>query len=291
MKKLTTFWYSFQKSLLDPQYYRDIARASFRFSFKYLFLLLVCLSLVRSVQLGYRYSKVHNKIPSYIATGKSILLQLYPKELELRISNGKLYTNVVEPYVINFPPQFGDMGVKHFIVIDTNGVADNYPKYNTLVLATRQALVYPDQQQGNKTTTQMYYFSDMKQSVYIDYSIYTKMVQSLNPFVAKLPHLIALIVVGSLVIFPIVGGFFWLLGVLFGLLLLTLFTWLMAKIFKVSYTYKTLYRLGMHAVTWSILFSFILDMTHVQVPSLYNLIFVVWMGFILFMIRKEQITP
>jgi len=107
MKKLNTFWQTFQKSLLDFAYYKDIAKASFWFSFKYLFLLLICLSLVKSVQLGVLYSSVRKNIPSYISIGQKELSALYPKELELRISNGNLYTNVQEPYTMEFPKVFG----------------------------------------------------------------------------------------------------------------------------------------------------------------------------------------
>lgn len=281
MKKLNTFWNTFQKSLLDLNYYKDIAKASFWFSFKYLFLLLICLSLVRSVQLGIRYSKIRNKIPSYITMGKKELTALYPKELELRISNGKLYTNVVEPYFIEFPKVFGNMDGKHLAVIDTKGVADNYPKYNALILATRQTLVYPDKQQGNALSTKMYYFRDLKRSLYIDHAQYSRMVQSADPFIKKLPKLIDTFVIGGLLLLPFFWGLFWLLGTLFGLIFLTILVWIMEKIVKTSFRYKTLFRLGMHGVTWGILFSFLLDITNQSVPYLYNLIFIVWMGFVL----------
>lgn len=281
MKRLTTFWNTFQKSLLDFNYYKDVVKASYWFSFKYLLFLLICLSLVRSVQLGIQYSKIRNKIPSYITMGKKELTSLYPKELELRISNGKLYTNVVEPYFIKFPKVFGNMDGKHLAVIDTKGVADNYPKYNALILATRQALVYPDKQQGGALSTKMYYFSDFKRSLYIDHSLYSKMIQSADPFIKKLPELIDTFVVIGLILFPFFGGLLWLLSTLFALSFLTLLVWLMAKILKTSYGYKTLFRLGMHGVTWPILFSFMLNITNQSVPYLYNLIFIVWMGFVL----------
>lgn len=281
MKKLTTFWNTFQKSLLDLHYYKDIAKASFWFSFKYLFFLLICLSLVRSVQLGIQYSKIKNKIPSYISMGRNELLGLYPKKLELRISNGKLYTNVDEPYFIKFPKVFGNMDGKHLAVIDTKGVADNYPKYNALILATRQALVYPDKQQGNALSTKMYYFSDFKRSLYVDHSLYSKLIQTADPFIKKLPELIDTFVVIGLILFPFFGGLFWLFGTLFALSFLTLLVWLMEKILKTRYGYKTLFRLGMHGITWPILFSFMLNITNQSVPYLYNLIFIVWMGFVL----------
>jgi hypothetical protein len=288
MKKLKTFWYSFQKSLLDFTYYKDVAKASFWFSYKYLFLLLVCLSLIRSVQLGVAYSTVRKNIPSYVAIAKKELTNIYPKELELRISNGKLYTNVEEPYTIEFPKVFGDMGGKHLIVIDTKGIADNYPKYNTIVLATKQALVYPDKQQGNRVTTQLYYFSELNRSLYMDHSEYSKLVKNADPFFAKLPKLIDIAVVTIFLLLPLFGGFFWLSGILFGLVFLTIAVWIIEKILKTSYGYKTLFRMGMHGATWSILFSFLLDVTNQKVDYLYNLIFLGWMIFVLVKNRESK---
>ena len=289
MKKLKTFWYSFQNSLLSFHYYKDIAKASYWFSFKYLFFLLICLSFVRSVQLGNIYSTERKNIPSSIAIGKKELMNLYPKELELRISNGNLYTNVKEPYTVEIPKVFGNTEGKHLIVIDTKGSADNYRKYNTIVLATRQALVFPDQQQGEKTTTQLYLFSDLKRSVYMDYSGYTKIIQSFNPFFAKLPEYINIGVIIGLVLLPFVGGFFWLSSILFGLYILTFFVWIIEKIMKTTYGYKTLYRLGMHGVTWALLFTFLLDVTNQSVSYLYNIIFIGWMTFVLLKNREQKI--
>lgn len=290
MKKLKTFWYAFQKSLLDFSYYKSIAKSSFWFSFKYLLFLLICLSLIRSIQLGVLYSFVRKNIPSYIAIGKQELTNIYPKELELRISNGKLYTNVHEPYTIEFPKRFGNVGGKHLVVIDTKGTADNYPQYNTVVLATRQALVFPDKQQQNKTTTQLYYFSDLKRSLYIDHTEYTKMVQSLNPLAAKLPRFIDILVGVGLILLPFVGGFFWTISTLFGLIFLTLIMWLIEKLVKTSFGYKTLYRLGMQGVTWSILFTFLLDFTGQRIANVFGIVFLVWMTLVLIRIKQLKTT-
>jgi len=290
MSKLKIFWYSFQKSLLDFSYYKEIAKASYWFSFKYLLFLLVCLSLVRSVQLGILYSTVRKNIPSYIAIGKKEIASLYPKELEIRISNGKLYTNVQEPYVIEFPKIFGDMQGQHMVVIDTKGVVDNYPKYHTVVLATRQAVVFPEKKQGNTTTTQLYYFSELKRSLYMDYFEYSKIVKSFNPFIAKLPQYVDTVVFIVIVLLPFVGGILWQSSTLFGLLFLTLIVFIVGKFIKSPYGYKTLYRMGMHGITWSILFSFLLDITNQKVDYLYNLIFIAWMIFVLVKNKETKIV-
>ncbi len=282
MKKFATFWTSFQKSLLDYTYYKDIAKASYWSSFKYLLFLLVCLSLVRTIQLGVGYTFMRKNIPSYVAIGQKELAAFYPRELELRISNGNLYTNVKEPYVIEFPKIFGDSEGKHLIVIDTKGTADDYPKYNTIILATKKALVFPGKEQASRTTTQLYYFSDLKRSVYMDHTEYTKMIQSLNPFFSKLPKLIDQLVVIGLILFPFFGGLLWVSSTLFGLTFLTIVIWLVEKIIKTSsYGYKTLFQMGMHGLTWSILFTFLLEITNQKVSFLYNLIFIAWMIFVL----------
>lgn len=288
MKKLTAFWYSFQKSLLDLSYYKDVVKTSYWFSFKYLFLLLTILTIARSFQLGLEYGKVRNRIPEYIQIAKQELTALYPSELELRISNGKLYTNVDEPYVLDFPARFGDMDGKHLLVIDTLASPASYKEYNTLVLATREVLIYPDRQQGNRTTTQMYFFSDIKRSVYVDHVVYSKMINTLNPLFEKLPRVIEIAVIAGLILLPLFGGLFWTSSVLFGLLFLTIIVWIMAKILRVGLGYKTLFRLGMHGVTWSLLFTFILDMTNQPIPHIFNLIFVLWMGFVLFRLREAE---
>lgn len=288
MKKFSTFWHVFQRSLLEPTYYRDIAKTSYWFSFKYLFFLLICLSLIRSVQLGVQYAKIKDKIPSYISVAKNELLNLYPKELELRISNGKLYTNVEEPYVIEFPRILGDVDGKHMIVIDTKGSGDEYPKYNALILVTRQALVYPDKQQGGSLSTRMYYFKDLKRSLYIDYTIYKSLIRNMDPFIAKLPQIINTGVIIGILLLPLVGGFFWTSSILFGLIFLTLFVWLIEKIMKTSYKYKTLFRMGIHGSTWPILFVFLMDSTNKSIPYLYNIIFIVWMTIILYYLREKK---
>lgn len=290
MKKLNTFWYSFQKSLLDLNYYKDIIKTSYWFSFKYLLFLLICLSLVRSVQLGLEFGKIRNKIPGYIQMAKSELLNLYPQELELRISNGRLYTNVVEPYYVDFPAKFGNMEGKHLAVIDTEASPTEYKQYNTLILATRDVIVYPDKQQGDSVTTKMYFFSDLKKSLYLDHVIYTRIINSLNPLLAKLPSYVEIAVITALILLPLFGGLFWTSSTLFGLIFLTILVWIMSKIIGVKLGYKALFRLGMHGVTWPILFSFLLDLTHQPIPYIFNLIFALWMGFVLFRMKRVLVV-
>jgi len=289
MKKLNTFWNTFQRSLLDPSYYKELAKVSFWFSFKYLFFLLACLSLIKSVQLGISFSTFRKNIPSFVTVGMKEMKAIYPKELELRISNGKLYTNVQEPYTIEFPKALGDMEGKHLAVIDTKGSADNYPKYNAIFLATRQALVFPDSQNGREST-QLYYFSELKRSLYIDYAQYTKIVKEIEPFAKKVPQFIDRFVAIGLLILPLLGGLFWAQSTLFGIVFLTLIVLVIDKIMKTNYGYKSLFLMGIHGATWSILFTFLMEMTNIKLGFVFNAIFIAWMTFVLVKNREIKLV-
>jgi len=150
--------------------------------------------------------------------------------------------------------------------------------------------VYPDKQQGNIISTKMYYFSDLKRSLYIDYFEYSKIIRSLSPYLDNLPQLVDKAVIVGLVFLPFLGGVLWTSVTLLGLSLLTLIIWLVAKIMKSSYEYNALFRMGMHGVTWSILFTFLLEMTNQQVPYLYNLIFIGWMMFVLTKLNEKKVV-
>lgn len=285
MKKLTAFWYILKRSLLDPTYYHELAKVKFMFSYKYLWLLLTFLMLIRTVQFGVEYSVFRPKLPAMIQSVKKEIYAFYPQGLELRISNGKLYTNVEEPYVIDAPKSWGDFGQKHLIVIDTSATVEDYPSYNTFVLATRNAAVYPEQRNG-RTSTQIYYFNQIKRSVYVDRDTYVRMLTQLEPYVKKIPFIVDVVVGVVLVLMPLFGGLFWASGILLGLVFKTAIVWLLAKVVRAQYGYRSLFKMGMHGSTWMIIVTLIMDITKQQIPFAANAIFFVWMGVVLWSLEQ-----
>ena len=252
-------------------------------------MLLTLILLLHAVQLGIGYSLVRKDIPSGIDKIERAAQNIYPANLELRISNGKLYTNVTEPYVVDAPANWGDMGGKHLLVIDTAGTVDNYPQYDTWVLATRTALVYPDSSRSGRTTStrQIFYFSELNRSLFIDKMVYTSLLAAAHPFVLKLPQYIDIAVVIGMVLMVLAGGFFWELGVLFGLLFLTMIIWVIARIMQMQLGYKSLFKMGMHGLTWALLAGQLLSALNQSVPYAYPLVFILWMVVVLASLRKS----
>src|SRR3989339_1569285 len=98
MNPLKTFFYSFKKSLFEPKYYKDVAKVSFWFSFKYLWFLFFILIIFKSIFLGGQYLKSRPQIQPEVNRLLTYAENFYPRGLELKIRNGQLSTNVKEPY-------------------------------------------------------------------------------------------------------------------------------------------------------------------------------------------------
>jgi len=283
MNPLKTFFYSFKKSLIEPKYYRDVAEVKFWFSFKYLWFLLLILTVVKVFIFGGQYLKNRPKIQPEVNKIMIYAENFYPKDLKIQIKNGQLSTNVQEPYIFDLERNDGLTDSNHLLIIDTKGSIENYPNYNTAVLATKNAVVYPSKSNNNRVgETSVFYFRELKQDINIDKKTYDNLINVLKPYAPKVNLFVDWIVLSLSPLFIIFGSFFWAGGVMFGLLFLTFFIWIVNLIFKKQYSYGSLFKMGMHAVTWPILTTEILKYIKSPYPSYYVLIFFVWMLVILF---------
>lgn len=280
MNPLKTFFYSFKKSLFEPKYYQDVEKASFWFSFKYLWFLLFIFTLIKTFTFVGLYLKSRQKIQPEVNKIMLYAANFYPKELKLDIKNGQLSTNVKEPYIFDLekkPEQ------KHFLIIDTNGSIENYPGYNSYILATKNAVVYPSESKNNKIgETSVFYFRELKQNFTLDKKTYDNMLNIVKPYTPKIKLFVDWIMLSLSPIFLIFGSLFWTFGVMIIILFLTFFVWIINLIFKKGYNYGSLYRMGMHAVTWPILFSEFLGYVKSPFPRFFNWIFLIWMLIVLF---------
>ena len=266
---LKTFFYSLKKSLFEPKYYQDVAKAKFWFSFKYLWFLLFILVFIRSFSLGGQYLKSRPKIQPQVNKLLAYAENFYPKGLELKIKKGQLSTNAKEPYIFDLVKNQWPANQRHLLIIDTRGSIENYPGYNSFILATKNAVVYPSKSTNNRVEeTSVFYFSNVKQDLTLNKNIYDSFLN--------------VIVLAFLFLFLIFGSLFGAVGTMFGLLFLTLFVWIVNLIFKRQYSYGSLYKMGMHAVTWPILIIEVAKYLKLPFPGLYVLIFLVWMLIILF---------
>jgi len=286
MTKFKTLFYSLRRSLFDLKYYSDVATSTFWFSCKYLFLLLVLLMIMRSVQMGVGYLAVRSEIPVAIKNVESAAYSFYPNGLEMQIKNGKLSTNAYEPLAIDLPSQLGHLDT-HLLVIDTQGFVEDYPAYHTLALATEKVLVYPDSKQRNTITPKLFYFSEITEPVTINRTVYDSLLRKMIPYADKLSGLIDVFVVGGLILLPFVGGFFSLFGYLACLLFLTAIVWIIASLCKRKYPFWTLYRMGMQGLTWPILLGFAFGLVHQPFAGMFFAVFIAWMIFVVLTLPKK----
>ncbi len=288
MKKIKAFWYIFKRSLLDPLYYKELLTATFGFSYKYLVMLLTTLVIIGLIPLIGMYIANRSQIPSKLQEVRTAISSLYPDELELRVSNGKLYTNVEEPYAIPIPKEWGDLGKKNLILFDTSATVEDYPDTDAFVLATRNALVYPDRGSNAEIlTTRVFYLREITRSVYLDKDRYEDVLAQLDPYMQKAPMVIDWVVIISILIAPAMGGLLWSAGVLFGLIFSTFFLYVLAKLLRFQYTYGQTYRLAMHGITWSLITESLLTATKQDIPYATSVVFFLWMA-VVFMSLKEK---
>jgi len=273
MNQLKTFFYSLKKSLFERRYYKDVAKASFWFSFKYLWFLIFILTVIKVSSFSGQYLKNRRRIQPEVNKFMITTENLYPDELKLQIKNGRLSTNVREPYPFDFKQKIKPTE-KHILVIDTQGTIENYPNYNSYILATKNAVVYPSKSSSNRVEeTSVFYFRNLKKDFTLNKNIYNNFLNVIRPYSNKALYFLDYFVIIFLFFFFIFGSLFWTAGIIFGLLFLTFFVWIINLIFKKQYSYGSLFKMGMHAATWPILISEISKYLSSPYPTFYTLIF------------------
>jgi len=147
MKKVKTLITTFKKSLLKPDYYRDVLKAPFTFSLKYFIFLFISLSIAAALIITVFLTTVVNP---YLNKLKKNFPEIWPQKLELKIKDGQLTTNVEGPYFIPlkgdiFPERISqslnNQPIQNILVIDTQAQSEDIKKYQTLAFLTKDSLV------------------------------------------------------------------------------------------------------------------------------------------------------
>jgi len=266
MNKFKTFFRTLYRSVVDFNYYADILKAPFSFSLKYLFLLLFLVQFLNGIIMAKNIATVIPKLPKFIEEVKTTAQGFFPKDLVVTFNNGKVRTNVDEPYFIDLPKNlFGKEELKgHFITIDTKAAVEDIKKYDTAVLLTKNAFVFPDKNQGYRVQ----FLNDMKGYFMIDQTVYKKILGQGLPYLNYLPLLVYLSIAAALIVWPFFSSAFALLGKLIYLLIFSLILLVTAKIMSKNLGYKKVYQLAMHASTLPVIISFVSGLTGFIIPSL-----------------------
>ena len=246
-------------SIYSPEFYSQVLTKGRGKAFGYFFILISILTLISAVP------------PIYgLATGfqpeiKKILSQAsskYPTELEVKIKNGTVTTNVSEPYFIQSPSNNKQKENYNLAVIDTTTPfsVTQFDNYKSYVWISKDAIY--TKSQGNEL--KVYSLSKVE-----DLTVNKKMIDSLYSKIT--PWLV--VVVPILSVFLIIGLFIGYTFRLVYLFFLALCIFLLAKVLKRQLSYGDSYTIGIYAMTLSLLIGIVqFYIRELHIPFLFTIV-------------------
>lgn len=243
MNKIFTFLYVLRKTLSSPSYYSDVLKSPFSFSLKFFIFYFVLYALIGT---GIFVPKYVLPLKDFLSFLPSKLEQAFPSELEIKIINGEVSTNVPEPYYLplkNIERIFSEeadfqqtQGIKNLLVIDTGGSVENFHSYETIVLLTKKNIATGEEEGGFRIVP----LAKVK-DLTVNRTLVKSLLSQLSPFLNAILPLSIITIFILLFIFIPPSKMFYLL--FFALIIL-----LVAKIFSVSISYVKSYQIGMHLI-------------------------------------------
>lgn len=284
MRKAKIFARTFWNSLTKPSYYKDINDAKFSFSFKYLLSLFLLVSFIVGVSISARTLGFISQTPKFVESTKGFMVETYPKELTLTLKEGKITTNVKEPYFVDLAEdkKAAIESFKHFIAISTKGNPEDIKNLDSLFLLTADNLVVSEgSASGNYRVISLNNtLSKIPNGVSMDKTLFTSILDKFTPYVLKvLPRIIIGISLLILIFYPLLRGTFGFIFQAVFLLPASLVLFVGAKIAKRKLSFTKTYQMSLHGATIPVTLSFLFGFSGLN-PYI-SIAF--WMAFFVFM--------
>lgn len=264
IQKLKLFFDRVVKSLTKFKYYKEIEKANFKFSLKYLFVLFYFISLISSIIFAVSASIwFMPRIPQFVASFEKEANSLYPSDLVVTVKDGNISTNQKEPYSIDTLNKLNLNGdYEHFVTIDTSAEASDIKDKNTQILITKNEIVTLDDE------SYKVYPIDETANLVVDKNSVQALISQVSPYLKYIEPLAIIILIASVLLFPFIGAGLALIGQLIYLLIFTCILFVTAKIMKKNLEYKKLYQLSMHGSTLPILLTLVVSTLGITMPFL-----------------------
>lgn len=252
------FFEHIQQSIYGPEYYQNILREQFRYSWKYYtglaLSVALLLTIVASFSLVPLVSRTIHNLPQR-------LLAYYPDELTLTMVSGKLATNVPEPYYLPLPREFRSElsrgNIDHLAVIDTKTPfsMEQFANYRASVWIGETQMASMDGQGSVKI--QM--FEQNMSGVFTEDTLRAVLTKA-EPYLKFVAPVMA---------FFIFVGLCMALGMNFVYLLpMALLIMLLGKFLHQRWSFGASYRIGLHAITAPVLLFVLISITPIAHGSL-----------------------
>lgn len=233
-------------NIYSPKFYKEILSYKISYSLKYFFVLITILSLIVTIIFSF---KLIPEINYFLKSFTFGILNYYPKDLVINISQGKIETNVQTPYFISWPKEFEKpfLDINNFLVIDTDNQfsLEKFKEYKTLILLTRRNIIY--------LANNEIIIKEINPSInlVIDQNLISLLVSKINFFKKFLGPIVAIFIfLGFLIIHTLK---------LIYLFIPALFIMIILNVFKIKLNYLKCYQIGIHAMTLPLLLSTLLS--------------------------------
>jgi len=257
MKQLISY---IKQSVYGPEYYRELLVRPLSYSWKYYsglaMLIAIFLTIISSILLVPQVNRAINEFPAKF-------FAYYPNELELRVQNGVVTSNVVEPYFLPIPEMYkkvisqkGD--IEHLVVIDTKTPIslDAFRAYKSVIWVGGNAFVFYDNQLGIRIAP-----ITKNANYVVNESTLHGIESRLSPYYVFFAPLMVLAIFLALMVGLGVNFIY----LLFGALLVML---LGRFILKQKWGYGTAYRIGLHAITLPLLVDTLLSFVGLNIINI-----------------------
>lgn len=246
---MVEFFTTLKNSIYNPKFYSNIAKQSSFAALGYFLLLVTLLTLIRTATLFYPlYIQTPQSAKSFIESVKSY----YPNELEVKINQGKVSSNVNEPYFILFPNSIDYFTgeIENILVIDTKTpfTASQFKDYSTIAWLASDNLFVKDKSSSFRAIdlSKIDNFTFNQQTLVF-------LIDKVKPWLGLIgPALLLMAFIGIFITYLVY--FLWLLVIALGIMLITR---LAGKKQGFSLSYKT----SLYAVTLGFLVQLIIGTT------------------------------
>lgn len=299
------------RSAYDVSFYNEPARKKWASANRHLYGVLWLTSLLTTLTVAAFFVAMLPTFRSWIQTAKTDLPALFPPELVVTIKDGEVGTNMEEPYVIEFPERWksvmDDDGpeseaaktFKYLVTIDTKAHVEDYESYESVMLVTKTAVVYPSKvgtsanlDGETKTTIQTSFMMlNNAEDTVIDKEYYDGIVAKIIPFFTYFPAIIFSIITMAILVFPFVAAGFRLLGYFVYLLPAAGVLWLFAWLLGMKRGYQELYRLSLYGLTLPVFYGLLERLLSFHVPYVFTAIFLGWMVYCVNKMHRRKVMP
>lgn len=233
------------RSIHSPEFYSSISKRSFKQSIGYFLLLALLLTIIHLITL---INPLLIETPKAIKGFATQIINCFPKDLEVKITDGQVSVNAPEPY---FLPSCEEANNQTLIVIDTKTPFSSakFEEYKTAVWVTKDTLIYKEANNNGTSSYSLTKIKDFK----LNKDILNSYFNTASPYLKFVgPVLLLLTFIGIYLSYDFR---------LIHLLIIALLVWGLCKIFKLNINYVESYKVCLYAITLGLIVDAIVGLT------------------------------